>query len=178
MLRNFDELFGLPYNFAAVPDVVLDRNEIGWLTDINDGVMFLHPSTAVFETMLTTISSAQYPAAMAEQAFLNVFYGANMARLPYAYNANLAIKARSLELWKNLMEEARVIHYTIRKPSLTEKCKPVKHMIDLERNVADVANKHGLYHEEFENWLAAWNATYRTYGEAFAQCERKYPTSQ
>lgn len=175
--RNFDELFALPYNFAAVPDVFIDRNEVGWLVDFNAGVLFLRPSTEVFETMLTTIGSAQYPAAMAEQAYLNVFYSANAVRLPYAYNANLAIKVRSLEIWETIMQEARIVHYTLRKPFLTMKLKPVKDMDDLERNVVKVGNtlEHGLFRGEFDDWLAVWKATYQTYGEAFAQCEQQYP---
>ena len=33
-------------------------------------------------------------------------------RLPYAYNANLAIKKRSLAPWDALKGEMRVVHYT------------------------------------------------------------------
>lgn len=177
VLRNFDELFALPYNFAAVPDVLTGHNKVGWLVEFNAGVLFLRPSTPVFEQMLMTIGTARYPTDMAEQAYLNVFYGANAVRLPYAYNANLAIKVRSPEIWESIMQEARIVHYTLMKPFLTTKFKPVKSMDDLERNVEDVAStlEHGMFREEFQGWLRMWSETYQIHGEAFAQCQRKFP---
>ncbi|TCD66735.1 hypothetical protein EIP91_000976, partial [Steccherinum ochraceum] len=47
--RNFDELFALPFAFAAVPDVFPTGQ--GFALSLNAGVLVLRPSTAVFHDM-------------------------------------------------------------------------------------------------------------------------------
>jgi alpha-N-acetylglucosamine transferase len=47
--RIFDELFALPFSFAAAPDVW--ENEPGFTLGFNAGVLFLRPSTVVFTDM-------------------------------------------------------------------------------------------------------------------------------
>ena len=54
----------------------------------------------------------KYPLGEADQAFLNLYFASAVVRLPYAYNANLAIKKRSLAPWDALKGEMRVVHYT------------------------------------------------------------------
>ncbi|OBZ65706.1 putative prephenate dehydrogenase [NADP(+)] [Grifola frondosa] len=98
VLRNFDELFGLPYDFAAVPDVY----DNGFAVSFNAGVLLMRPSSALYRQMVANIETAWYWRHEAEQAFLNAFYGAQALRLPYAYNVNLAMKQRSLGLWEAL----------------------------------------------------------------------------
>ncbi|KAF8511098.1 nucleotide-diphospho-sugar transferase [Gautieria morchelliformis] len=112
--RNFDELFALPFNFAAVPDVFLDHR--GFTIGFNAGVLLLRTSTAVFEDMLAKLDAAVYPPKFAEQAFLNVYFESQVARLPYAYNANLAIKSRNTQLWHAMARDMRIVHYTLYKP--------------------------------------------------------------
>jgi Glycosyl transferase family 8 len=111
--RNFDELFTLPFNFAAVPDIFTDR---GFTMSFNAGVMYLRPNTTVFEDMLEKIETAVFPPVMAEQAFLNVYFGSQVVRLPFAYNGNLAIKRRSPMLWEKMVDDMRIVHYTLEKP--------------------------------------------------------------
>ena len=91
--RNLDELFRLPHNFAAVPDIFLDSR--GFTTSFNAGVMFIRTSTDVFHDMVEKIGTASYRAEDAEQSFLNHYYGAEVVRLPYVYNGNQALKKRS-----------------------------------------------------------------------------------
>ncbi|KAF8469902.1 nucleotide-diphospho-sugar transferase, partial [Gautieria morchelliformis] len=112
--RNFVELFTLPYNFAAVPDIY--RDHPGFTVEFNAGVLFLRTSTAVFEDMLSKIGTARFPPSMAEQAFLNAYFGLQAMRLPYAYNANIAIKWRSPALWKAMVPDVCIVHYTLDKP--------------------------------------------------------------
>ncbi|KAF9066380.1 nucleotide-diphospho-sugar transferase [Rhodocollybia butyracea] len=116
--RNIDELFDLPFNFGAVPDVHGSKG--GFLTNFNAGVLALRPSSSVFNQMMKVLESASYPLDQAEQSFLNLFFVANVVRLPYAYNANLEIKRESPKLWEGLKDEIRVVHYTQVKPFIRE----------------------------------------------------------
>lgn len=178
VLRNFDELFGLPYNFAAVPDVYVDG--MGFSLGFNAGVLFLRPSRAVFGDMLAKIETASYNMHEAEQSFLNHYYGAEALRLPYAYNANLAIKKRKPELWADVKKEARVVHYTLVKPFLKEMDNSGKTVVEVRRMETNVQAKldafGGLFREELLEWVAIWKETRRTYADAFTQCSRASPT--
>ena len=117
--NNFDELWSLPYNFAAVPDVQMDKR--GFTLSFNAGMMFLRTSSEVFDDMLSKIGTARYIREDAGQGFLNMYFATQAIRLPYIYNGNVAIKKKSLEVWGSLREDMRIIHYTIAKPFLFEK---------------------------------------------------------
>jgi lipopolysaccharide biosynthesis glycosyltransferase len=88
--HNFDELFDLPYNFAAGPDVWTDDR--GFTIGFNPGVLLLRTSTAVFQDMVSKLEVAEYPLMWAEQAFLDQYFGGHALRLPFIYNGNVAIK--------------------------------------------------------------------------------------
>ena len=168
--RSFDELFRLPYTFAAVPDVYLSSSEPGYRIDFNAGVLFLRPNSTLFTSMTTQIARAHYPTLEAEQAFLNLFFGAEALRLPYAYNANLAIRQRTPALWDALRAEARVVHYTTMKPFLQGDYAEVP-LDKLAANAARVARKKPLWKQEAQEWVEAWEETYRIYGNEFARCQ-------
>ncbi|KAI0827983.1 nucleotide-diphospho-sugar transferase [Trametes gibbosa] len=165
--RSFDELFHLPYTFAAVPDVYTTAQ--GYTTAFNAGVMFLRPDSTVFADMVGKIATARYPAEQAEQAFLNHYFGAEVLRLPYAYNANLAIKKRTPALWAGLQEEMRIMHYTMAKPFLQGDYDEVP-MDRLAKNAAKVARKKSAFKAEIMEWLDAWEETRRTYSSKLAKC--------
>lgn len=166
--HNFDEIFSLPYRFAAVPDVYLDGR--GFSVSFNAGVLFLRPSTDVFNDMVSKIATAKYPAEDAEQSFLNYYYGKEAVRLPYAYNANMAIKKRSPAMWEDLRAEARIVHYTLVKPFLQGDYAEVP-MAKLEKNVQSKMGKHGgIFKDELNEWLQAWRETEVLYGDAFLEC--------
>ncbi|KAI0919069.1 hypothetical protein AcV5_002082 [Taiwanofungus camphoratus] len=177
VLRNFDELFTLPFNFAAVPDVFLDRFALVF----NAGVLYLRPSTEVYNDMLSKIATASYPMGDAEQSFLNYYYGAEAVRLPYAYNANLAIKYRSAELWESLKREARIVHYTLVKPFLAEADNSGKTVVEMRRIEENVQKKlgafGGMFDQELMDWVDAWKDTRRTYAETFTDCSRHSATT-
>ncbi|KAF8145343.1 hypothetical protein K438DRAFT_1781986 [Mycena galopus ATCC 62051] len=85
--RNFDS----PFNFAAVPDVYDPSDPRASSITFNAGVLAFRPSSVVFENMREKMEVAEYPLQQAEQAFLNLYFGGTPLRLPYIYNANLAI---------------------------------------------------------------------------------------
>ncbi|PCH35546.1 glycosyltransferase family 8 protein [Wolfiporia cocos MD-104 SS10] len=172
VLRNFDELFRLPHNFAAVPDVFPDNP--GFSLNINAGVLFVRPSREVFDDMVTKIGKARYDTTDAEQGFLNHYYGAEVVRLPYAYNANLAIKLRKPELWEDLWGDARIVHYTIVKPFLAEWDNRGKKVVDIDDITSNahmrMKERDGVFEYELREWLRIWRETRRKHGEAIAQC--------
>ena len=166
--RNFDELFSLPYRFAAVPDVYLD--ERGFSSGFNAGVLFLRPSREVLKDMVSKIATANYPAEDAEQSFLNHYFGKEALRLPYTYNGNLAIKKRTKAMWEDLKESVHVVHYTLVKPFLQGDYAEVP-LAELERNAERVARRKPLWKDDAREWIEAWRATKEAYGAEFEKCE-------
>ncbi|KAI0038119.1 glycosyltransferase family 8 protein [Auriscalpium vulgare] len=112
VLRNFDELFQLPFTFAAVPDVWDVQFKLG----INAGVLAARTSSDEFRNMMRQLGRARFPLLEAEQAFLNLYFGAETVRLPYEYNGNLVIKERSPVMWAAMRDALRIVHYTVPKP--------------------------------------------------------------
>ena len=150
--RNFDELFALPFNFAAVPDVFI--NHRGFTIGFNAGVLFVRPSTAIFQDMMSKLEIAVYPPIMAEQAFLNVYFGSQVGRLPYAYNANLAIKFRNPKLWDSMVDDMRIVHYTLEKPF-------PKHGLGSQESLKQffrgrLTVQDGLYADAMVWWQESW----------------------
>lgn len=148
---RFDELFALPHRFAAVPDVFAGPRGFG--VAFNAGVMLLRPRARVLADMRAALAAARYPPAFAEQAFLNVYFAAQALRLPYAYNANLAIKRRAPALWAALRRDMRIVHYTLDKPFPPADIRP--HEVDAffeEKKAVE----HGLWAEEIGWWQEGW----------------------
>ena len=119
--RNFDELWNLPFEFGAVPDIWIGNP--GFTAGFNAGILFFHPSTRIFEDMVSKLETTDFRLKDAEQSYLNHYFGAESVRLPYAYGGNLAIKERSPEMWKAMQADMRIVHYTVVKPFDSEtKC--------------------------------------------------------
>lgn len=53
----------------------------------------------------------------AEQALLNHYFRAQRTRLPRIWNMNLMMELSHKATWAALLPDARIIHYTILKPS-------------------------------------------------------------
>ncbi|KAJ7238341.1 nucleotide-diphospho-sugar transferase [Mycena haematopus] len=170
--RNFDELFDSPYNFAATPDVYLGHR--GFDVTFNAGVLAFRPSSAVYEDMRAKLEIAKYPLEEAEQAFLNLYFGGTAMRLPYIYNANLAIKVRSPILWDRLEDEMRVVHYTVVKPFLPD---PEHSHVILSGEEMTGAFEVGARREGglFAREVGWWEAMYRKmmgeYGRVIEACQ-------
>lgn len=153
--RPFDELFALPFDFAAVPDVFVADRRGGFKLGFNAGVLFLRPSNATLWQMLDNLDRAVFPPFEAEQAFLNVFFAADAVRLPYVYNGNLAIKLRNPAMWTAIRDELRVVHYTSVKPF------DVFNGVQTRDSIRKVLKKRkgkkgGLFREEIGWWEDAW----------------------
>lgn len=167
-LRNFDEVFALPYAFAAVPDVFLDSR--GFVVDFNAGFLFLRPDSRVFAAMAAALPAARFPPEYAEQAFLNQFFAPSAVRQPYVYNGNLAYKKRAPALWAGIWDEMRVVHYTIAKPFVGRHFKQLR-WDDLGQRVADAAaSEGGLFRQEMELWGDMWEETRVSYEQTHEGC--------
>ncbi|KAI9438761.1 nucleotide-diphospho-sugar transferase [Lactarius indigo] len=166
--RNFDELFDLPFPFAAVPDVY---GNSGFKLHFNAGVLVLHPNSTTFESVHARMADARYNPRMAEQAFLNVYFGADAVRLPYVYNANLAIRERSPALWDALRDEMRIVHYTMPKP-FPKDGKEIVEGARLERAIEKARKDRGGVHAEAVDW---WSTAYKEFRMqdrvALGQCD-------
>ncbi|EIM86272.1 glycosyltransferase family 8 protein, partial [Stereum hirsutum FP-91666 SS1] len=149
--KGFDELFGMPFEFAAVPDVFPDKR--GFILGFNAGVLFLRPSSDTLRHMKRTLDSGtvKYPPGEAEQAFLNLYYGPDAVRLPYVYNANLAIKNRNEEVWEAMKDEIRVVHYTSPKPFPFRGGK-MSTREEIERDIGNGKKAFGGLFEEEVGW--------------------------
>ena len=159
--RNFDELFDLPFVFAACTDVYLD--ERGFSIGFNAGVLAIKPRSSVFDDMLTKIYRDDYKHNEAEQGFLNLYYGQQVVRLPHVYNGNLAIKTKSRTYWDAIRDQMRVVHFTLTKPfDMTPKCGggdgacTVEEIWDTKRHKDFVEtakmDRNGDFKEEIEWW--------------------------
>ncbi|KAF8881562.1 glycosyltransferase family 8 protein [Infundibulicybe gibba] len=170
--RNFDELFDIPFNFAAVPDVYMPGDSRGFTISFNAGVLVLRPSTSTFDHMMSHLASADFPLGEAEQSYLNLFFASKALRLPYVYNANLAIKVRSPEMWEGLKDEMRIVHYTMNKPFM-DKLTSSDFLSEAEqRDVLARAAKrnHGRYAEEVGWWGEAYDKMMLDVGHSVGAC--------
>ncbi|KAJ7643586.1 glycosyltransferase family 8 protein [Roridomyces roridus] len=170
---NFDELFDCPFNFAAVPDIYGGRR--GFSVEFNAGVLALRTSSAVYENMRQKLATADYPLGEAEQAFLNLYFGGTAMRLPYIYNANLALKKRSPVLWQRLAREMRVVHYTAVKPFLNDPSDPAGVVLSPEdiEVAMEIGERHedGVFREEIGWWRTAYQKMLLDRGHVISQCD-------
>ncbi|KAJ7200901.1 glycosyltransferase family 8 protein [Mycena rebaudengoi] len=171
--RNFEELFDSPFSFAAVPDVYGAGDARGFSLTFNSGMMAFTPSSRVLVGMIRVLEDAAYPSIQADQGFLNHYFGAAAMRLPYVYNANLAIKARSPVLWERLKDEMRVVHYTGVKPFLHDTV-PEDVMLSLvqveEAMTQAEARGGGLFVEEVRWWREAYERMMQVKGREIRAC--------
>ena len=157
--QNFDELFDIPFVFAASSDVYLDNR--GFSIGFNAGVLAIKPDSKVFDDMLTKIYRDDYKHNEAEQGFLNLYYGQQVVRLPHVYNGNLAIKTKSRPYWDAIQDQMRIVHFTLTKPfEMAPKCGEeectVEEIWDTRRHKEFVEtakeDRNGDYREEIEWW--------------------------
>ncbi|KAI0677291.1 nucleotide-diphospho-sugar transferase [Trametes maxima] len=170
--RNFDELFALPFNFAAVPDVYID--DPGFTIGFNAGVMFVRPNGGAFRDLVSHINTANYSHWEAEQAYLNVFYGADTVRLPYVYNGNIAIKRRNPRLWEGLQDELRLIHFSLVKPFWRNVYDEIG--LDYVHDTVKLraTDWDSAFREEILEWGQSWTEVERKYGHEIMKCGWKH----
>ncbi|KAF4604322.1 hypothetical protein EYR40_001501 [Pleurotus pulmonarius] len=170
--RNFDELFRLPFNFAAVPDVYGPGDARGFSLTFNAGVLAIHPSSRILANMRKKAETARYPIQQAEQAFLNLYFGTKAARLPYMYNALIAIKKRNPAVWEELKEELVIVHYTDHKPFLLDSQPSAKILTPEEMRLAmdEAKSRYELWSEEFGWWCTAYQKMMSDNAVKIEQC--------
>ena len=171
--RNFDELFELPFVFAAVPDVYTD--ERGFTINFNAGIMAFKPDSEVFADMLSKVESAHFDRIAAEQSYLNLYYGSQVLRLPHVYNGNLAIKARATPYWNAIQNQLRIIHYTLVKPfngggiNCAKKACTAEEVFGVEGHRESVKSGEeawgGAFKEEVQEWGTAFEEMTRAVGD-------------
>lgn len=170
--QNFDELFELPFTFAAVPDVYTDDR--GFTINFNAGVMAFKPDSDVFADMLSKVESAHFDRIAAEQSYLNVYYGSQVLKLPHVYNGNLAIKWRASPYWDAMREQMRIIHYTLVKPfngspkCAKETCTGEELFgIERHRDFLEEAEKSwgGSFKDEIREWGVVFEEMMKTVGD-------------
>lgn len=155
---NFDELWNLPFTFAAVMDMYGDNR--GFVVGFNAGVLFLRPSSEVLKDMKSKLETAHFNLEQAEQAFLNVYFAPKTTRLPYIYNGNLAIKQINPSVWESIKNEMKVVHYTVLKPfwyGAAIKSTWGSTLDSVRQSVVAARPAHGgQFFEEIGWWSEAW----------------------
>jgi hypothetical protein len=114
---SIEELFKLPaeVEFAAAPDgwpaVELDHR-------FNSGFMFFTPSSILLTDMLVKLTDPEYHnPTEGDQQFLQNYWKFRDYRLPSKFNLNLThFVWRRTTLWNLLWPDARIVHFTDRKP--------------------------------------------------------------
>jgi hypothetical protein len=171
--RNFDEIWNLPFEFGAVPDIYVD--DPGFSPGFNAGVLLFHPSTEIFKDMISKLETTNFRLKDAEQSYLNHYFGAQAVRLPYAYGGNLAIKERSPEMWEAMQKDMRIVHYTLSKPfEFKMKCPggicDPKQVFDLNRhqNLLTATKKKwkGHFVQELTWWEDSFNLMMKEIGHS------------
>ncbi len=120
-ISHLNELVADPlrtgFEFAAVADNWYGK----FAFHFNAGVLVLHPSSVVFKELVRTMSlPGNYHPKMAEQAFLNAFFQLRYLQLPLIYNVNLAMYSAYPDLWKNMQQDFKIVHFTLVKPFLKQ----------------------------------------------------------
>ncbi|KAI5785523.1 nucleotide-diphospho-sugar transferase [Peziza echinospora] len=112
---GFGEVWGMPGDFAAAPDVwpkVLTDNKF------NSGVVLLRPNMEEYRNLIKKVSDPTFHSPEdADQAFLNVYYQFRYFGLPYKYNLNLVMYQYHRKAWDALWDEAVFVHFTTKKPT-------------------------------------------------------------
>lgn len=104
--------------FAASRDNMFGK----WVSDINAGVLLVHPNTTVFKILITTAAEDydKWDPDSSEQSFLNYYVTTKcpscLKRLPMDYNANTVIHQHYPDLWAGMANS--IVHYAIDKPFL------------------------------------------------------------
>ena len=170
--RNFDELFELPFIFAAAPDVYTDDR--GFTINFNAGVMAFKPDSKVFADMLSKVESAHFDRIAADQSYLNLYYGSQAFRLPHVYNGNLAIKWRAEAYWNAMQEQLRIIHYTLVKPfdgatKCRKKACKAEELFGVEKHrdflKTAEGNWGGTFKDEVREWGVAFEEMVKAVGD-------------
>ncbi|QDS71243.1 hypothetical protein FKW77_000122 [Venturia effusa] len=111
---SIEELFTMPGDFAAAPDV---WHDIPHDPRFNSGVMVFRPRRWLFDNMIEKLANPDYhDPTQSDQAFLQKYWEYKSWGLPSIYNLNLVMYEAYRTSWDQLWMNTRIVHFTIRKP--------------------------------------------------------------
>ncbi|KAL2163130.1 hypothetical protein VTH06DRAFT_6966 [Thermothelomyces fergusii] len=101
--RAPDELFDLPHNFSAAPD-------IGWPDLFNTGLMVLTPNLGDYNALL---AMAQKGVSFdgADQGLLNMYFKNDYNRLSFSYNVTPSAHYQYLPAYKHFRSTISMVHF-------------------------------------------------------------------
>ncbi|CAG8560055.1 9237_t:CDS:2 [Diversispora eburnea] len=103
--------------------------------------------------MRTRNNTSAYEKGYAEQGLLNEFY---RYRLPETYDINISLMKTTPHLWKVLLPDMNVVHYTCRKPFLR--------------------SDPGIYAEPYKLWISLYNEMDKIFNleKLASECENRF----
>ncbi|KAH8831964.1 glycosyltransferase family 8 protein [Flagelloscypha sp. PMI_526] len=163
LLRPFpNDIFDLPFTFAAVPDGIDTPL-------VNGGVLFIKPNSMIRDDMLNKIETAEFNLEWAEQNFFNLYFGGQVLRLPWLFNANVWIKKSSPKLWEGMWDEIYLIHFTSAKPFPAYKG-GLRTIEEMESAIDSKARSQPYWKDELELWKKEWILTRDEKREDMSRC--------
>lgn len=102
-LRAPDELFDLPYAFAAAPD-------IGWPDLFNTGVMVLTPNLGDYYALMA-MAERGISFDGADQGLLNMYFKDNYHRLSFTYNVTPSAHYQYIPAYKHFQSSINMVHF-------------------------------------------------------------------
>lgn len=169
--RNFDELFTLPFAFAAAPDARTNNSRSDM--DLDGRLLFFRPTTVAFQTLMARANVTVY-ARDQEQGIMHAFYGPDALRLPQAYSGDLEMKRRSRSMWEGLQGELRLIHYSVVQPFWRDNHDEVGLEDTHEIVRLRASDWDGAFREEILEWGEAWRETEETHRLEIMRCSWKH----
>ena len=167
--RNFDELFTLPFAFAAVPRNNHSHSDM----DLDGRLLFFRPATVAFQSLMAR-ANISTSANDQEQAITHAFYGPDALRLPQAYSGDLEMKLLSRSSWEGLQGELRLIHYSLVQPSWRGTHAEVGLEDTREIVRLRASDWGGTFREEILEWGEAWKETEESHRLEIMKCSWKH----
>jgi len=96
---------------------------LGWVRDqpatptFNAGVMLVAPSQSLYEQLMYSIETDDFDFSMAEQGFLNSFFGEKKSyEISQKFNCLTPIPRYNSSLYEEIKDDVRIFHFTYFKP--------------------------------------------------------------
>jgi lipopolysaccharide biosynthesis glycosyltransferase len=122
VLKNIDELFYTSAELSAVPSYQLVVNHFGqtirgFYTDrFQAGVLAITPNKEKYNDLMNLKDTLACPADPSDQGFLNEYFKNKWHKLSPIYNATRRVFMSAKDIWNEMSENIRVIHFTLEEP--------------------------------------------------------------
>ncbi|CCU82683.1 GLG1/glycogen synthesis initiator (glycogenin) [Blumeria hordei DH14] len=158
-LRAPDELFDLPYEFSAAPD-------IGWPDIFNSGLMVLSPNLSDYYSLLA-MAERGISFDGADQGLLNMHFRNNYNRLSFTYNVTPSAHYQYFPAYRHFRSGISMIHFIGQnKPWYQERYK---------------RKDSSPYNEMVEKWWEIYDRHYKILADSPQDSQdaaEKYPSCQ